>query len=233
MSYVGTRRSLGVGAALAPRTLGGPLTITIQHGVSGLGDASGSAYANAIQAASDAISSLSTEANALAIAATTPEDQNIAAQAQNFATVAGPRWIQRAQSSGDANQLIALQQGIQGVTADVTSALTTDVIERFLLMDLGVLLVGPFGVLAADTPASTIDAVRNMVSQLPTPPAPQELPLWAFVGGGAISGGLFAFSGGGKPAAALAGGVAGGLLGALVQYGLQKLSDKFNLFGSS
>lgn len=209
--------------------LGGPLTITIEHGgVGALGEVP-SSYTDAIVAAADALNDLATRADALAVAATNDADANIAAQAQKFAKIAGPRGLSRAQASGDANELLYLQRGIKGVTTDVTTALESDILTRFIIMDLGGLLVGPFGLVAGALPAETLEAAREAAAEVPTPPAPQDLPLWMFIAGGATAGGLFAFSGSGKVEAAGAGVVAGGILGALIQYGLQKISDKFSL----
>lgn len=246
MSYVNSRSPALLRAALSGarrhRGFSGPLTITISHdGLGGLARRSprrrqqlgavddGAAFANAVQAAADALDSLKTKATALQYVATDDQDKEIARLAVKFATITGPRGLQRAVDTGDGNEFLLMQRGIKGVTDSVTSALVDDVIERFLIMDVGILLVGPFGLDLSVLPPEALDAAREAAATIPTPPAPQELPLWMFVGGGSLTGGLMAFSSSGNPRASIAGAIGGGVLGALLQYGLQSLSDKFSL----
>jgi hypothetical protein len=190
-------------------------------------------FSEALAAGADALDSLSLKADALSFAATDDQDVGLAQQAKKFATVAGPRGLQRAQAKGDGNELMLVQRGIAGVSTDVTDALVDDVIERFVLMDLGVLLVGPFGMVAGLAPESELEAAKSAANNVPMPPAPQDLPWPAFIGAGAAGGALLAFTNTGNPRAAIGGAVGGAALGALVKYALQQLGDKFNLFGST
>lgn len=222
-------------AAMLPKrrvagALSGALTITIAHEGLGSIDDPGADYATAITAAAAALNRLSTKAAALELAASSETAAEIARHAKRFADVTGPRSLNRAVETGDAQELIDLQRGIRGVTETVTSELVDSVVERFLMMHLGFLLAGPYGVVVGATvPESAIDQAKNLVAEVKTPPAPQEIPWWVWSGGGAATFGAMTFVRNGNPREMLAAGVGGAVIGALLRYGLESLGDKFTL----
>lgn len=191
-------------------------------------------FDEAIAAGFDAFARLELLASALAAAATDDQDASIAALAKRFATNTGPKGLARARDRRDVEQLALVQRGTKGVTADVSEALVDDVIERFVFLDLAFVVGGPVagvaaGVPAALAPSDVLDKVREGFNSLRPPPAPQDLPLPAFVAGGAGLGALAAFTSSGNPRAAIAGAIGGAVLGGLAHYGLSKIGSFFTL----
>lgn len=188
------------------------------------------AFADAVAAAGDALESLGTRAQALAAVATSAVDVEIAQLALTFATRTGPRSLQRAKDTGDGGELVQLQNGIRGVTEDVTGDLVTDAVERFVLMALGGLLAGPFGIVAgAEVSPEALDELRERVNTIPTPPAPQDLPLSVFIATGAGLGALNTLTRTADPKMAAGGAVVGGLLGFLAHRAVRKLGDMLSV----